>query len=55
MEDRIFVEQLLSEVQNFPCIYAIRQADYKDVGKKENAWKSVSNIAMLSCLLFVKK
>ena len=41
MEDRLFVESLLQQVQVFPCLYAIDREDYKDKLKKVNAWKSI--------------
>ncbi|XP_067141676.1 uncharacterized protein [Centruroides vittatus] len=37
-----FSEALINEVRNYPWLYDIRRADYKDSIKKNNSWKEIS-------------
>ncbi len=34
-------EKLIYRVQQFPCLYVHSRHDFKDQGKKENAWKAI--------------
>ena len=35
-------ERLISEVNEHPCLYNTKSADYKVLLKKENAWKAIA-------------
>ena len=35
-------ENLIIQVENFPCLYNITLKEYKDVKAKDNAWAVVS-------------
>lgn len=47
-----FDEQLITNVQGYPCLYNTKSTDFKVNLKKENAWKAIADTLNSSGMRF---
>ena len=50
VNDNVTDEELMNEVQHYPVLYDKSMRDYKDLRKKQNAWKEIAKTLQIDVI-----